>query len=274
MKLTKVANIKDFDEKELSDVLKKYLLYNVPESAWDSISSIENYDKSLLNRKTWEMAMALLSFDKLGLLDGDKEFLGIGVAREDIISILSNHARRVFATDIYLSPETWGEWHSPDMLIDPRPYFSNTLNWKRVVFQHVNGKELPYEDESLDGVFSCSSIEHFGDESDIRRSVEEICRVLKPGGVAAISTEYRIQGESGFDNLQLFDRERLQRVWIDGLNWKALDFIDEKYCESDPIDFRRSILNQEYARNTMPHMILEFKSTKWTSVHLTLVKNS
>ena len=41
---------------------------------------------------------------------------------------------------------------------------------------------LEFEDGSFDAVFSLSSIEHFGSWADIRRSAEEIGRVLRPGG--------------------------------------------------------------------------------------------
>lgn len=263
--LTKVANVEDFESDDFKDIYIKYGLSNIKPDVPINLP--------LLNRKTWEVAMAVLSFDRLGMLDGTKEFLGIGAAKEETIVILSNYARRVFATDIYLDPGSWEEWYSADILIDARPHFDDRLNHRKVVFQHVDGTDLPYEDESFDGIFSCSSIEHFGDESQIRRAIEEAYRVLKPGGVAAISTEYKIGGEGdGFHNVQLFDRERLERVWLDGLNWDAIDFIDENLCKSEPVDFERSIHDKEYASQAFPHMILNNGQYQWTSVHLTLVK--
>lgn len=264
--LSKVANVNDFDSKDFKNIYEKYGL--------SGINPNVPINLPLLNRKTWEVAMAILSFDRYGMLDGSKEFLGIGAAKEETIIILSNNSKRVFATDIYLDPGTWGEWYSSDILIDPRPHFDNRLNWQKTVFQHVNGMELPYENNSFDGIFSCSSIEHFGDEKDIRKSIEEVHRVLKPGGVAALSTEYKISGiDDGFHNVQLFDKNRLERVWLDGLNWTAVDFLEEDVCLSDPIDFQRSINDKEYGANTWPHMVLEYNSYKWTSVHLTLVKD-
>lgn len=265
--LTKVANVEDFEHSDFKNIYKKYGLSNIKPDVPINLP--------LLNRKTWEVAMAILAFDRLGLLDGNKEFLGIGAAKEETIVILSNHARRVFATDIYLDPGSWGDWYSSDILIDARKHFDDRLNYRKVVFQHVDGTDLPYEDNSFDGIFSCSSIEHFGDESQIRRAIEEAYRVLKPGGVAAISTEYKIDGEGeGFHNVQLFDKKRLEKVWLNGLNWKAIDFIDENLCKSEPVDFERSIHDKEYASKAFPHMILDNGKYKWTSVHLTLVKDS
>jgi len=264
--LSKVANVEDFNTSDFKNIYNKYGI--------SSINSSIPIPLPLLNRKTWEIVMAILSFDRMGMLDGSKEFLGIGAAKEETITILSNHAKRVFATDIYLDPGSWSEWFSADILKDARPHFDGRLNYKKVVFQHVDGRDLPYDDNSFDGIFSCSSIEHFGNENDIRKAIEEVYRVLKPGGVAAISTEYKIDGKNdGFDNVQLFNRDRLEKVWLDGLNWSALDFIDEDYCKSDFIDFQRSIYDKEYASSAFPHMVLQYDSYIWTSVHLTLVKD-
>jgi SAM-dependent methyltransferase len=51
-----------------------------------------------------------------------------------------------------------------------------------------------YEGESFGGIFSSSSIEHFGEFDDVARSVQEIARVLRPAGVATVSMEFRIEG--------------------------------------------------------------------------------
>lgn len=264
--LSKVANVEDFNSKDFNNIYEKYGLSNIKPDVPINLP--------LLNRKTWEVAMAILSFDRLGLMDGTKEFLGIGAAKEETIVILSNNARRVFATDIYLDPGSWGGWYSEDILVDARPHFDERLNWRKVVFQHVDGTNLPYEDNCFDGIFSCSSIEHFGDEAAIRRAIEEVYRVLKPGGVAAISTEYKISGQGeGFHNVQLFDKDRLERVWLDGLSWKAIDFLDENLCKSNPVDFEKSIHDKEYASTAYPHMILQNGVYEWTSVHLTLIKD-
>jgi len=42
-----------------------------------------------------------------------------------------------------------------------------------------------------------SSIEHFGGFAGARQAVEEMARVLKPGGVLALATEWQVSGPSG-----------------------------------------------------------------------------
>ena len=53
----------------------------------------------------------------------------------------------------------------------------------------MDARKLEFEDNSFDIVFSLSSIEHFGGHSGSQKSMEEIARVLKPGGITAIVTE-------------------------------------------------------------------------------------
>lgn len=265
MKLSKVANIKDFESEEFKDLLEEYNFYN--------IKTFPQADISLLNRKTWEIAMAMNSFKKMGVVNSEAEILGVGVAKEETISMLSKNVKRVFATDIYLDGGSWQHWYEKELLVDARPYMGGDYNHRRVVWQHVDGRDLPYEDNSFDGVFSCSSLEHFGDESDIRKAIEEVHRVLKPGGVAAISTEFKISGEGdGFANVQLFDKERLERVWLDGISWKCIDYMDWELDDTAFIDFERSIHDREYQKVAHPHIKLDNGTYRWTSIHLTLVK--
>lgn len=265
--LSKVANVNDFNDEEFRKVFKKYDYLGTKQFP----QAVDNVH--MQNRKTWEIAMAMYSFDKLGVVNDKSEILGIGAAKEETISMLSNHVKRVFATDIYLDGGSWQHWYERELLVDARPYMGEKYNHKRVVWQHVDGRDLPYEDNSFDGVFSCSSLEHFGDESDIRKAIEEACRVLKPGGIAAISSEFKISGDGdGFANVQLFDEQRLQRVWLDGIDWELVEVIDYTLDDTPFIDFERSIHDKEYQLVAHPHIKLDNELYKWTSVHMTFRK--
>jgi SAM-dependent methyltransferase len=50
-------------------------------------------------------------------------------------------------------------------------------------------RRLPFPDGSLDAVVSISTLDHFDSESDIRRSIQEIHRVLRPGGRLLITLD-------------------------------------------------------------------------------------
>lgn len=267
LSLSKVANVHDFEDAEFIASLRKYGANCVAEYP---LITIERK-----NRKAWEIGMVLHAFDRTGVITSHSEVLGIGVAKEETIALLSPHVKRLFATDIYLAPDTWGDWHGQELMIDATRFLGAPYCRRRVVWQHVDGRSLPYEDNSFDAIFSCSSFEHFGAESEIRQALEEACRVLKPGGVAAISTEFKISGDGdGFGNVQFFDPARLQRVWIDGMDWSLVSDLDVALDETPFIDFERSIHDEEYKKTAHPHIKLDNSEFQWTSLHLTLLKRS
>uniref|UniRef100_A0A6M3KDM4 Putative methyltransferase n=1 Tax=viral metagenome TaxID=1070528 RepID=A0A6M3KDM4_9ZZZZ len=53
----------------------------------------------------------------------------------------------------------------------------------------ANAAVLPYPDETFNKVFTFSALEHFVDDDDIK-CVQEIYRVLKPGGIFAGTVDY------------------------------------------------------------------------------------
>lgn len=175
-------------------------------------------------------ARALRDFSALR---GDAEILGVGAGREATIFWLTRHVKRVFATDLYLTEDAWSARHSgPGMLVAPEEVTEMEWNPRRLVVQHMNGLDLRYEDESFDGIFSSGSIEHFGGMEDIRRSVEEMYRVLKPGGVAAVATEFRLEGDSpGIPGTVLFDESELRSVLLEGLDWELASPLDLSMSE-------------------------------------------
>jgi SAM-dependent methyltransferase len=194
------------------------------------------------HRKAWEIAKTARTLRDFGELRGDAEILGVGAGREPTIFWLTRHVRRVFATDLYLTEDSWSATDSgAQMLIDPRQATPmRDWNPERLVTQHMDGRRLRYEDESFDGIFSSGSIEHFGTLDEIRESVEEMYRVLRPGGVAAIATEYRLDGPPGVPGTVMFDEGELRRVLLDGMPWELASPLDLSVSDetlSRPIDF-------------------------------------
>ena len=137
--------------------------------------------------------MSLRALRDFGALGPTSEVLGVGAGAEATLFWLTNHVRRVVATDLY--DGEWGEQAPKEMLINPGRFASCPWNPARLVVEQMDALDLRFADSSFDGVFSSSSIEHFGDHDDVRRALAEIRRVLKPGGIAALSTEYRIDGD-------------------------------------------------------------------------------
>jgi SAM-dependent methyltransferase len=293
----KVCNLADFRDPDLRAVIRD--MHGIgPEDP--------DFPDRREHRKAWEISMSTRALRDLGALRDDAEILGVGAGREATIFWLTRYVRRVFATDLYLEEDAWSERDSSaGMLVDPKGELNFKWNPRRLVVQHMNGLDLRYEDESFDGIFSSGSIEHFGELGDIRRSVEEMYRVLKPGGVAGIATEFRLGGPPGVPGTVMFDEEQLRSTVLDGMKWELASPLDLSVSEetlATEIDFK-TLLPEEDAADERPgplqrirarlggsqrsreeeapaqhlptpypHIVLRFEKYLWTSVHLALIK--
>ncbi|MEE8154116.1 MAG: class I SAM-dependent methyltransferase [Phycisphaerales bacterium] len=114
--------------------------------------------------ETYRRRLKAIGFDKLeSVLDA-----GCGFGQWSLA--LASTARRVEAID---TDET--RIRTARRLAEGRA----NLNY------HVGSLEtLPFDDETFDGVF-CYSVIYY---TDVRRSIDELCRVLRPGGLIYISS--------------------------------------------------------------------------------------
>jgi SAM-dependent methyltransferase len=232
-------------------------------------------------RKYWEVAMTARAFRALGVLRDDTRVLGVGAGREATIYWLTRHVGEVVATDLYGQQDAWSETDSgADMLTDPGRYWDGDWNPARLSVRDMNALELAFEDESFDAIFSSSSIEHFGDFPDVRRSVEEMFRVLRPGGVLALSTEFRLEGDRiGYPGLLRFDEPELRALLLDGLWWDPASPLDLTMSDdtiTSAVEMSEAIADQEAGLrgwSRYPHLVLRHEQFLWTSVHVALVKS-
>ena len=290
----KLCELADFRHPDLRDLIRDVNGVGPERPTWPEGEE---------HRKAWEIAMSARALRDHGALGADAEILGVGAGQESTIFWMTRHARRVFATDLYLEQDSWSATDSgAGMLVEPAWRAGAVWNSRRLVVQHMNGLDLRYEDESFDGIFSSGSIEHFGELDDIRKSVEEMYRVLKPGGVAAIATEYRIEGPPGIPGTRLFDEAELRSVLLDGMRWKPaseLDLTIDEETLNTIVDWRRLIKGDpgayptlrrrlfsvargrgwdppepevEYDLPPLPHLVIRWDDYVWTSVHLALIK--
>ena len=144
----------------------------------------------------------------------------------------------------------------------------------------MDALQLEFEDESFDGVFSSSSIEHFGDFHDVRRGVEEIFRVLRPGGVAALSTEFRLEGPAmGWPGVLMFDEPELRSLLLDGLWWDPATPIDTRISTramEAVASYQEALADIDAGLqgwSHYPHVVLRDRQFLWTSVHVALIKS-
>lgn len=226
-------------------------------------------------RKDWEVAMAVRALRDHGALRPDAEILGVAAGLELTTFVLTNEVRRVFATDLYLG-DRWRSTADKRMLIDPTVFAAVPWKRRRLVVQHMDARDLQYDDQTFDGVFSSSSLEHVGSTADARRVLEEMCRVLRPGGVVSMSTELRLAGASpGYPGTLLFDRDELLDLIAD-LPAQLVGDLDDTVSAATRASVTQldaAVRARKRGREwSYPHIVLRRGQHLFTSVHLTLVK--
>jgi SAM-dependent methyltransferase len=223
-----ILKLEQFSDPAFADLLRETF------PSW--AESYPGFPKHYETAKTWEVTQCIRAFRDFGILRPDAELLGIGAGYEMTLYYLTNHVRRVFATDLYATNIDWKEAQN-GMLVDPADFAPGGYDWhpRRLVVQHMNALDLRYDDDSFDGVFSCGSIEHFGSLENVAQAAREAGRVLKPGGIFALATEFRIDGNA-------------EEVGIPGAILFTPEYIEEHIVKASgliPVDEMRAVTTQE-----------------------------
>ncbi len=225
------------------------------------------------NAKIWETVQGWRALRDLNALGDNAEVLGVGAGAEPLIFWLTNHAKRVFATDLYAARDGWQEADasmlaSPGDLCPPAMPF----NERRLVVQHMNAMSLKYEDNSFAAVFSCGSVEHFGKLENVTKAATEMGRVLKPGGILSLATEFRLSGPAGtgIPGVILFTPEMLERYIIKPSGLTPVDKLRVGATDVAPYAYP---LAEAVHHGIRPRSIcLSQDGYVWTSVSLCLRK--
>ena len=123
----------------------------------------------------------------LGISDGHFLDLGTGTARIPII--LAKRVPNVQITAIDLSS---------NMLNIGQKHVNQAKLTNRILLEKADAKNLPYTNQSFDGVFSNSIIHHIPDPSSV---ILEIKRVLKPQGLLYIQDLLRLESTMAIEKI-------------------------------------------------------------------------
>lgn len=223
-------------------------------------------DKVAMHRKPYEFTQMLYGCRRLGLLKEDSAFVSIGAGHEQVLYWLANHVGRVVATDMYE-----GAWQGerakegdPTVLVDPDQYAPFPYRKDRLTFMKMDGRYLDFPDATFDVAYSLSSIEHFGGTSGASQTVREMARVIKPGGVVAIATEYVLSGPPCDETFQPAEIHDLVRS--SGL--ELVEPIDERVYHR----YQSRPVRLDVDPYQSPHMTVQLGSTVFTSVMFFLRK--
>lgn len=247
---------------------------------YNKVLKMADYTDTINTRKKWEVDMALRTLRDHGATSPDALILGVGAGHERTIFKLANpqDCKFVFATDLYLDIGVWTDFGDISFLDDPGKFKKEEdCNPNQIIPRHADMRALPFPDNTFDGIFSSGSIEHVGVDGApnweaIAQAAKEIGRVLKPGGVASISTEWKLAGEGwGWLTVSLFDEKLLYKHVIKP---SGLDLIDDLDTTFDGdlehvIDLYDIVA---HGKNFDGYGVLQDHGFLFTSVHLALRK--
>jgi len=226
-----------------------------------------NLDESSFHRKAWEHVQIIYSLKRNKLITPDSICLAVGAGRENLLYYLTYKVKKVWGVDLYEGEYFGGEDEadipSTAQKYAPFPYPEDKLKLRR-----MDALDLEFKDGFFDFVFSSSSIEHFGSEKEILRSLKEMYRVLKPGGAAFLTTELRLNKlGSSIKDIKVLPFHKLISLFIKAGFTIKQDFdlrVEEEYLK-DWVKLPDDVFKR-------PHVILRYFNTVLTSIHTVLHK--
>jgi SAM-dependent methyltransferase len=185
LSLNKLCHLEDFHNRELRQALSEIQKLN---------------PMGHIHRKDWEWAMGIIAMQRLGKLNKRCSAIGIGSGTEVIPFYLANNINHVYATDLYNAGD-WSAAAPTGFPENPKKYAPFPYREDALTIMRMDGTKLEFPSETFDIAFSFSSIEHFGgkNHSGALKSLREMERVLKPGGIAVIATEYIINNKKHYE---------------------------------------------------------------------------
>lgn len=217
-------------------------------------------DKLAMHRKGYEFTQTAFGLARLGWLRDDVRVLSVGAGHECVLFWLANHVGHVVATDLY--DVEWRQARAGEgderVMRRPEDFAPFPYRQDRLSFLKMDGRRLAFADGAFDVVYSLSSVEHFGGLAGAQAAVDEMARVLKPGGLLVLATEYCLAGPPHHEAFQPAEVRAL--VARPGL--RLVQPIDERvYARYDvrPVDVRHNPFQT-------PHMVVRDGDSVFTSV--------
>jgi SAM-dependent methyltransferase len=265
-KLNRLCYVEDWENSEIKEALAEL----------QKLSS-----EGFIHRKDWEWALGIIAMRRFGKLNEKSTAIGVGSGTEPVPFYLANKVKHVYATDLYGQNDGWKRAAPSDFPENPKKYAPFLYKEDALTVLRMDGTKLEFPSESFDIAFSFSSIEHFGggknNHSGALRSLKEMERVLKPGGLAVITTEYIINDK---EHPEFFNRRTIYSDLIDKLErlklvepldlritTKTLDTVIDFFT----IDVNWDKMDNDY-KKTHPVILIRARNILFTSIMLVFRK--
>jgi SAM-dependent methyltransferase len=279
LRLNRLCAIEDWENRKFLEVISQF---QIP-TYYEKCKGILARKPGLIHRKDWEWAMGVIAMERFGKLSKNSKAIGIGCGKEIIMYYLANNIGHVYATDIYSGSE-WDHFAPRDLVQNPGKYAPFDYHENVLTVLRMDGTRLEFPSDTFDVTFSFSSIEHFGgkDHSGALASVREMERVLKPGGIAVIATEYIINDREApsFTN-QFYNNKTIHSDLVEPLQQlrlvEPLDLrittrtLDTVMDAKDAVKWDTNVFDESYKR-THPYILLRVGDILLTSVILVFEK--
>lgn len=265
MRLNRLCNLEDWQEPDLQAAMRRVLPHFA--TGW------QGFPIGYEHRKHWEYAHLLRGLEHLGVIRPDSWLLSVAGGCEEPAFELTNHVRWMFVVDLYGTSEFSGQEARRSILTEPSAFTYVPHNARRLVTQYMNALDLRFENDFFDAAFCLSSVEHFGGFDGARRALVEMARVIRPGGVAVVTTECIVNAQPEFDNpyLFLFTPKLLEELAgsVDGLT--LVEPVDFSVSEASLATVASQPEAVELARQNItryPHVVMEREGRYFTSAAL------
>ena len=158
----------------------------------------------------------------------------------------------------------------PAVMEDPQRFCPRPIRNNVIEFKNLDGTDLGlYPADTFDFAWSLSSIEHFGSHERSAEAVREMARVVRPGGVIAVATEYLLLEEQ--THVEFFNRRQFEDYVINAT--PDLELTEPVDWALPPTDFLiDSVVFPQGIDRTRRHVVLNDGMVQWTSVLVFLRK--
>lgn len=259
--LSSLTNVHAFSDQDWLEVFHDLATYSYDTHIFTS------FEPPVVYRKGWEWTQTLWGLRQLDMIQPEFRALGVGAGRECVIFWLGDHLGQVVATDLY-GNEEWttsgGKEADAGVLVDPQAFCPRPIRQDVIEFATMDGTDLSaFADGTFDISWSLSSIEHFGSHSRAGDAVREMARVVRPGGVLAIATEYLLLGDQSHP--EYFNREEIEANLLNAS--PLLELIEPVDWSLPPTEYLiDSIVVPQGVDRTRRHVVLNDGQVQWTSI--------